>query len=158
VLQRGVVTPDQIDYARGISGLRVVKDLGAVERLGIVGARQELCAHIWYVPTCAGDRSFWPATVNDVLIASQDCHGRAANELQVCRFRETPRVSCIEVTRWRPMLRSRESGRTKRTYRSGVSSAPSAPWAASAPAAVARPFRMYSNPTAMVAPIIGPAR
>jgi len=30
VLQRGVVTPGQIDYARGISGLRVVKDLGRI--------------------------------------------------------------------------------------------------------------------------------
>ena len=96
---------------------------GAVERLCIVGAQHELCAHIWNVPTCACDRSFWSATVNDVLIANQDCHGRAANEVQVCRFREIARVSCTEVTRWRPMLRSRESGRTKRTYRS-VSSAP----------------------------------
>ena len=84
---------------------------GAVERLCIVGAQHELCAHIWNVPTCACDRSFWSATVNDVLIANQDCHGRAANEVQVCRFREIARVSCTEVTRWRPMLRSGESTR-----------------------------------------------
>ena len=84
---------------------------GAVERLCIVGAQHELCAHISNVPTCACDRSFWSATVNDVLIANQDCHGRAANEVQVCRFREIARVSCTEVTRWRPMLRSGESTR-----------------------------------------------
>jgi hypothetical protein len=41
---------------------------------------------------------------------------------------------------------------------SSASAGPTPPWAASAPAAVARPFRMYSNPTAMVAPIIGPTR
>jgi hypothetical protein len=73
LLQRGVATPGQIDYARGISGLRMVKERGAVERLGIVGARQELCAHR-NVPTCACDRSFWSVTVNDVLITNQDCH------------------------------------------------------------------------------------
>ena len=84
---------------------------GAVERLCIVGAQHELCAHISNVPTCACDRSFWSATVNDVLIANQDCHGRAANEVQVCRFREIARVSCTEVTRWRPMLRFGESTR-----------------------------------------------
>ena len=67
---------------------------GAVEGLGIVGARQELCATFgMYLRACACDRSFWSVTVNDVLIANQDCHRRAANEPQVCRFRETPRVS-----------------------------------------------------------------
>ena len=45
--------------------------LGAVERLGIVGARQELCAHIWNV-LCACDRSFWSVAVDNVLIANQD--------------------------------------------------------------------------------------
>ena len=69
-----MTTPNQINYARGISALRMVKELGAVERLGIADARQELCAHIWNVPTCTCDSSFWSVTVNDVLITNQDCH------------------------------------------------------------------------------------
>ena len=69
-----MTTPNQINCARGISALRMVKELGAVERLGIVDARQELCAHIWNVPTCTCDSSFWSVTVNDVLITNQDCH------------------------------------------------------------------------------------
>ena len=32
------------------------------------------------------------------------------------------------------------------------------PWAASAPALVALPLRMYSKPTAIIAPMIGPTR
>ena len=76
------------------------------------GARQELCSRVWNVNTCARVRRFWSVIVNDVLIASQDGQS-AADELQICRFHETQRVSCTEATRWRPMLRSRESRRTK---------------------------------------------
>ncbi len=111
VLQREVVAPCQINYPRGISGLRVVEELGRSSVCVSLAPSTNCAPTFANVPTCACDRSFWSATVNDVLIANQDCHGRAANEVQVCRFREIARVSCTEVTRWRPMLRSGESTR-----------------------------------------------
>ena len=75
-----------------------IKELGAVERLGIVGAQPE-CVRTFGCAYVRVRSQLVVRTVNDVLIASEDWDGRDANELQVCRFRETSRVSCIVVTR-----------------------------------------------------------
>jgi hypothetical protein len=51
--------------------------------------------------------------VKDVLIANQDGHRRAADELQIGRFRETKRVSCsISTRRWSATISSIASATT----------------------------------------------